>query len=137
MAGQNSWNRGRRKSCHPQRSHPPTEAQVRWAGYVTRMPDSRLLKQLLYVEFYQRKALGWGAEETFQRLHQRVSQRPGHQRPLAWQSHHWGPCGRKPTDRRSTEERAACKDSDFHLHCSTHTLMSYVWTSLLGSDWPQ
>ena len=45
-------------------------AQVRWAGHVARMPGCRLPKQVLYGELCQGK-WRFGAEETFQRLHQR------------------------------------------------------------------
>ena len=55
---------------------------------------------------------------------------------LTQQSHHWGPCVRNLTVCRSTEETCCMQiQSNLHLQCSTHTLMSHVWTRVLVWDW--
>ena len=46
IAGKNSWHGGPRKDQHPSVHTLLQKALVRWAGHVSRMPDSRLTKQL-------------------------------------------------------------------------------------------
>ena len=53
IAGKNSWQGSPIKGQHPSAHTLLQNALVRWAGHVSRMPDSRLTKQLLYGEHCQ------------------------------------------------------------------------------------
>ena len=40
-------------------------AQIRWAGYIVRMPDEFIPKQVLYCELYKREAICWRSGKRF------------------------------------------------------------------------